>query len=123
MKYFQDSEFLRFDLLRPEMKDMLDELRARLGAPLIVTSSYRDPVHNLGVGGASNSSHIPNDQDGLYSGIDFTIAGGVITPRALFAIQKQAYEIGFRRMGLYLDMKHVHLDCEPTSDQDVIRIK
>lgn len=102
---------------------MLDELRERFGAPLIITSSYRDPVHNLAVGGASNSGHIPSDVDGLYSGIDFTTAGGLISPRDLFWIQKHAYEIGFRRIGLYADMRHIHLDCEPGSDQDVVWIK
>jgi uncharacterized protein YcbK (DUF882 family) len=122
MKHFADTEFLRFDLLRPEMKEMLDELRERLGSPLIITSSYRDPVRNLAVGGASNSAHIPNDADGLYSGIDFTIPGGLITPRALFEIVGDAYTVGFRRIGLYKDMRHVHLDIESTSDQDVMWI-
>jgi len=122
VKHFKDSEFLRFDLLRPEMKDMLDQLREALGIPLIITSSYRDPTHNLVVGGASNSSHIPNDQDGLYSGIDFTIPGGRLTSSALFDIIGCALDIGFRRIGLYRDMAHIHVDVEATSDQDVIWI-
>ena len=122
MKYFKDTEFIRFDLLRPEMKEMLDDLREQLGSPLIITSSYRDPVHNMTVGGASNSSHIPSDADGFYSGIDFTIPGGLITSRALFDIVESAYAVGFRRIGLYKDMAHVHLDVESRLDQDVILI-
>lgn len=122
MKHFRDTEFIRFDLLRPEMKEMLDDLRERLGSPLIITSSYRDPVHNMTVGGASNSSHIPSDDDGFYSGIDFTIPGGTITSRALFDIVGKALEVGFVRIGLYKDMRHVHIDQEPTLARGVIWI-
>lgn len=122
MKHFHESEFARFDLLRPEMASMLDELRDRLGSPIIITSSYRDPVHNAAVGGAPDSSHTPAP-DGLYSGIDFTIPGSLITPRALFWIVKHAYDVGFKRVGLYSDMRHVHLDCESRLDQEAIWIK
>jgi uncharacterized protein YcbK (DUF882 family) len=121
MKHFADTEFLRFDLLRPQMKEMLDDLREMLG-PILITSSYRDPAHNLAVGGVSNSSHIPNDADGLYSGIDFTLPGGLITPRALSEFIGIARDMGFRRIGLYKDMRHIHIDIETTLDQDVIWI-
>ena len=36
---------------------VLDRLRADIGAPIIITSSYRDPDYNSCVGGVANSQH------------------------------------------------------------------
>jgi len=37
---------------------LLEELRARIGRPLFVTSFYRTPEHNARIGGSSNSAHM-----------------------------------------------------------------
>ena len=37
--------------------DLLQALRNRLNAPMIVTSAFRSPAHNAAVGGAKNSMH------------------------------------------------------------------
>lgn len=39
------------------LMDKLQALRTRIGAPIIVNSAYRDPVHNRKVGGAKGSFH------------------------------------------------------------------
>lgn len=41
-----------------ELMDKLTLLRGRVKGPLIVNSAYRDPKHNVAVGGASNSFHV-----------------------------------------------------------------
>lgn len=119
--HFKPSEFIHPELLRPEMAGMLDDLRARYGTPLIISSSWRDSAHNKDVGGKSNSSHIPGP-DGLYSGVDLTTPANEFTKRQYFFLVRIAYMIGFRRIGLYRDFKHVHLDVEGRLDQDVLWI-
>ena len=122
IKHFKPGEFVRPELLRPMMAELLDDLRETYGRPLVVSSSWRDPAHNKDVGGKSNSSHIPAEIDGLYSGVDLTTPRNVFTKREYYWIVKAAFDVGYRRIGLYKDFKHIHLDCEERLDQDVLWI-
>ena len=36
----------------------LEEVRARLGCPIVISSGYRSPALNAAVGGAANSAHV-----------------------------------------------------------------
>ena len=36
----------------------LEEVRARLGCPIVISSGYRSPALNAAVGGAPNSAHV-----------------------------------------------------------------
>lgn len=45
------------NLCRQEVYDMLEEFRALVGKPVIVTSGYRCLSHNTTVGGAPRSQH------------------------------------------------------------------
>ena len=36
----------------------LEEVRARLGQPIVISSGYRSPALNAAVGGAANSAHV-----------------------------------------------------------------
>ena len=36
----------------------LEEIRARLGKPIVISSGYRSPALNAAVGGAANSAHV-----------------------------------------------------------------
>jgi len=121
IKYFKQEEFLKPECLRPGMIELLDKLRGRCMFSLIVTSSYRSEEHNKAVGGASNSSHLIAP-DGYYSGIDFTGPGGIMGSSQLFTVVHEALLLGFNRIGLYKDMRHVHLDIEQRLDQDVLWI-
>lgn len=121
INHWKEDEFRHPELLRPKMVDMLDDLRDQYPTALIVSSSWRDPVHNKKVGGASNSSHIVAP-DGFYSGIDLTTPANVFTGHEYFLIQKVAYRVGFRRIGLYKDFAHIHLDIEERLPQDVLWI-
>src|SRR3990167_11175672 len=109
--HFKKDEFLRPDLLRPKMILMLDDLRWIYHGLLVVSSSWRDPDRNAQVGGASDSSHLIAP-DGFYSGIDLTTPANLFTSRDYFSITKAAYLVGFRRIGLYKDFEHIHLDIE-----------
>jgi uncharacterized protein YcbK (DUF882 family) len=61
--HFKKAEFVcpcgcdRAEML-PELLYALEELRAKLGKPITVTSGFRCPFHNVEVGGARNSQHI-----------------------------------------------------------------
>lgn len=119
MKYFKDSEFVRPELLRPEMKDLLDYLRELYGSPLIVSSSLRSDKKNASVGGAGQSSH-RLAPDGLYSGIDLTTPSNKLTGAQKFRLVHLAIDAGFSRIGIY--EKHIHLDIEKHLPQDVLWI-
>jgi len=119
--HFRRAEFENPECLRWEMLEKLDRLRELCGFPFVITSTCRSPEHNKAIGGAPNSSHCRAD-DGMYSGVDFTVDGGSISPGQLFMIVKHAHEVGFRRIGLYSDMRHVHLDLEGRLNQDVLWI-
>ena len=80
--------------------DRLQALRDALGAPLVVLSGYRDPIHNARVGGAPLSRHKLGDA--------FDLALGRHAPRALAAL---AGEAGFTGFGYYRNF--IHLDCGP----------
>lgn len=53
--------------------DVLEQVRALFGKPLVISSGYRSPALNSAVGGASSSAHLT----GLAA--DFTVPG--MTPR------------------------------------------
>lgn len=70
-KNFRLSEFrpgkhsYEYIRLSPALIQALEEIRARAGRPITVTSGYRPPAYNREVGGVSNSCHI----DGLAADI------------------------------------------------------
>jgi len=122
IKHFGPQEFSNPELLRPELLSMLDAFREKYGRPILITSSFRDPAHNAAVGGVPDSSHCPGS-DGLYSGIDFTVGNGTFTGQELFDAVVALLAAGFKRIGLYADAKHIHVDCESRLAQKVIWIK
>jgi uncharacterized protein YcbK (DUF882 family) len=107
IRHFKPTEFERPELLRWEMLKALEDLREAVGFPLKISSSYRDPAHNMVVGGALDSAHLPDPHDGFYSGIDIqtTGIGGV----SLFFLLREVMR-RFVRVGIYPN--HIHIDCE-----------
>ena len=80
--------------------DLLERLRALIGKPLIITSGYRDPIHNARVGGAPLSRHKAGDA--------FDIQLGSLNR---FELVDAAAEVGFTGMGKY--QTFLHVDTRP----------
>jgi hypothetical protein len=79
--------------------DKLQELREKLGVPLLVTSAYRSPEHNRKVGGAKDSYHM--------KGVAFDIRMENQDP---MAFELAAREVGFRGVGYYPKQGFMHID-------------
>ena len=79
----------------------LERIRSKLMRPMIISSGYRSPKVNSGVGGSKTSYHLK----GLAA--DFRVAG--MTPReACFLLQKWVKDLGLRTM-IY-EGSWVHVD-------------
>ena len=106
-KNFRLSEFrpgkhsYEYIRLSPSLVQALEDIRARTGRPVTVTSGYRPPDYNREVGGVSNSAHI----DGLAADI---YCDGLTTDQ-LYDICEQV--IGTRGgVGYYPKSGFVHVD-------------
>lgn len=95
-EFFRFSEFASkgdgWIRVHPRLLNRLDEARRRTG-PITVISGYRDPAHNVKVGGASNSQHVYGTAADIRPGISRHIA----------------VECGFSGVGLSGDTA-VHVD-------------
>lgn len=107
MHYFIDAEFachhcnkLPEGGMSPVLLQKLDELRQRVGAPIIVNSGYRCPEHNAAVGGVWNSQHVAG-----------TAADITCTAVSVDQLADLAAEIGFDGIGRYHQQGFVHVDC------------
>ncbi len=88
--------------LHPEALDKLQELRDRLGKPLIVRSAYRSSEHNKAVGGAKASKHM--------QGTAFDISMANHDP---VTFEAAAREVGFLGFGYYPRSGFMHIDLGP----------
>jgi uncharacterized protein YcbK (DUF882 family) len=103
---FSPTEIARRDtgklLVHEAALDKLQELRDRLGKPLIVRSGYRSPEHNRAVGGAKRSKHM--------EGTAFDIAMSNHDPAAFETAARKAGFLGF---GFYPPSDFIHIDLGP----------
>ena len=90
-----------------------DALRARLGAPLAVTSAYRSASYNRTVGGEQNSFHM------RFMALDL-IPGGNVTPGQAAAAARKLRGDSFKhpdggaftwRGGIGQYPSFIHIDC------------
>lgn len=79
--------------------DLLQALRDRLGAPLIVHSAYRSPDYNRQVGGAKRSMHL--------QGAAFDIS---MTNHDPVDFEAAARAVGFTGFGFYPRQNFMHID-------------
>ena len=95
--------------LHPDLMAVLTQLEARMGFPLQITSGYRDPVHNIDVGGVTNSEHT----------LDPSMAADVFCQRSQtrFKMLKALFALGVTRIGI--GNTFIHVGISPTHPQDV----
>ena len=99
-KHFKANEFKYPELLSPKLLQMLDATREKAEVAMTITGSWR-PRPNVG---KRSSGHQPNGR-GIYEAVDIRCP----TSRKRFRMVKAAFEVGFRRIGVY--DRHIHLDC------------
>lgn len=86
-------------LVQTELLQKLEYLRCLAGAPVLVNSGYRCPVHNGAVCGATNSYHLKG------MAADIRVPG--LAVESLAALAEQA---GFDNIGLYQQHGFIHVD-------------
>jgi hypothetical protein len=82
---------------------VLDELRARLDAPIILSSVYRSPEYNAKIGGVTNSQHV------AFRAADFVVRSSS-APSDWAAVLKQMRAEGLFRGGIGVYNTFVHVD-------------
>ncbi|MBE6292814.1 MAG: hypothetical protein E7091_10475 [Bacteroidales bacterium] len=91
------------------VEQLLDPIRRRYGAPIIVTSGYRCPALNTAVGGVANSHHI------VGCAADIT-TGSVENNTMLFALiidMQTTYAIRFTQLIAEKDYRWLHISYVP----------
>jgi hypothetical protein len=89
---------------------MLEELRAALGRPLVITSGYRCERHNAAVGGARRSLHL------MGRAADMLYRPQAASPEAargeLLKIKDVSSRIGFYEFLPNLSRSYIHFSCK-----------
>ena len=106
MEYFSIDEFrckhcgeLPDGGINQVLLDKLDDMRGRIGMPIIISCGYRCPEHNAEVGGVENSQHIYGNAADIY------VDGLSVDELANYCVDE-----GFDGIGRYYDSGFVHTD-------------
>lgn len=83
---------------------VLDELRNRLGRPIITLSVYRSPAYNSAIGGAGQSQHVE------FRAIDFAVQGSPVGPMQWASALRDMRTGGFFKGGIGTYSTFVHVD-------------
>lgn len=108
VRYFNSDEFDSPDapgsgrLMDEYFISLLDQLRARVKFPLVITSGYRTLQHNAEVGGKSESAHTRGHAADI----------ACLTSRQRFLIIKNALDLGITRIGIGSNFIHLDIDHE-----------
>lgn len=81
---------------------VLDDLRAHLGKPVTLTSSYRSVLYNRSVGSGDGSQHVK------FTALDFKVAG--VTPTQVFKVLDGWRKSGRIKGGLGKYPTFIHFD-------------
>ncbi len=106
-KYFSDAELTCHCCgtypeqgMDPNLLDLLDNIRERVGGPVSLSCAYRCPEHNAEVGGEVDSQHL------------YGKAADVLVPPGwtVDSLADLAVELGADGVGRYYDDNFVHVD-------------
>lgn len=110
--YFAESEMqcpcCSHSKMDADFMEKLNKLRESCGFPLMINSGYRCPNHNEKIGSKVNSAHVQG------RAADVSCTDGW----RRFMIVKNAFELGFKRIGV--GKSFVHLDTSEDLPQDVL---
>lgn len=113
IKNFTPREFSNPKAMNQQLVNMLDALRDKLGKPIVINSSWRDPEHNAEVGGVAHSSHL----QGL--AVDVKVTPGAY----VFDLVALAIQVGFNGIGINKKNGEatgfVHLENRPFIDRAI----
>jgi|SanBayMetagenome_1026888.scaffolds.fasta_scaffold164347_1 uncharacterized protein YcbK (DUF882 family) len=87
-----------------ELLELLEKVREAYGHPIVVTSGYRCPAHNVKIGGAKSSSHL--------AGLAADISPKLITLDDLDTLYEICYNT-FSNIGDGRNKKFIHVDVRP----------
>lgn len=90
--------------LHPKLLDVLQRLEQRMGFELDINSGYRDPEHNVDVGGVPDSEHTYDPAE----------AADVLCVRSLtrFKMLKALFAFGVTRIGIGQNFIHVGVSID-----------
>lgn len=108
--HFKRSEFAcrdlcGFDTPAPALVAGLELWRVAIGKPIMLTSGCRCAAHNKAVGGAPNSTHLP-DKDGFGRAVDAKVKG--MTAREMYESARKIPQ--FRAFGVDDQRALLHID-------------
>ena len=111
--HFKEAELAcrcgcKLNNVKLELLSKLEQLRVRMGHPVVLNSASRCPAYNSEVGGAPNSAHLTGDAADIRC----------VTDLDRFNLLRQLIELGFCRIGI--DSRYIHADLSDTLPQAVI---
>jgi len=90
-------------MIDSELVEKLQQLRDRLGSPIIINSGYRCSERNKQVGGAKNSYHMKG------MAVDISLNNQELLPDTIVAL---ALKVGFRGIIVYDTFLHLDIRLE-----------
>ena len=104
-----------YDNLLRLSEQVLQPVRDTFGAPIHVTSGWRDPIKNAAVGGHPNSSHMHG------RAADFTVSGGDDALRAVWKVLLDS-DTPFDKAALYLHRGFIHVNVSKDASTEPRRL-